>query len=85
MEGLAQANAYVLHRVVVIDLEVPRSMHFKVIKSVSRHHAEHMVEKGNARLYSVDTATIQVERHSDVSFGGTAVNATTAFHANSSS
>jgi hypothetical protein len=60
-------------------------MHFQIIKSVSRHHAEHMVKKGNPRMQSVNTAAIQVQRHSDVSFGGTAVNAATAFHDSSSS
>ena len=60
-------------------------MHFKIIKPVSCYHAEHMVEKRNPRMHSIDTAAIQVERHPDVSFGGTAVNAATAFHDNSSS
>src|SRR6185503_17365893 len=85
VEGLTQANAHILHRVVIVDIEVPRGMYFQIIKPMPRDHAEHMIEKRNPRMESVDTATIQVERHPDVRFGGTAVNAATAFHDNPSS
>jgi hypothetical protein len=71
--------------VVIVDIEVPRGVHFKIIKPMPRDHAEHMVEKRNPRMQSVDTAPIEVERYPDVSFGGTTVNAATAFHDNPSS
>jgi hypothetical protein len=59
-------------------------MHVQIIKPMSRYHGEHMVEKRNARMHSVNTTAIQVERHPNISLGGTAMNAATAFHDNPS-
>src|SRR5262249_40933159 len=85
VERLAQANPHVLDGVMIVDVEIPRGMYFEVEKPVPRYHAEHVVEERDAGVNGVDAIAIEVKRYPNVGFGGTAMDAATAFHDNPSS
>ena len=45
LQGLTQANAHILHRVVGINMQIALGLHFQVDACMPGHKREHVVEK----------------------------------------
>ena len=84
MEGLAEADAHVLDRVVVIHLQVAGGRHLQVEKAVTGHHAQHVVEKRYTGPHGVGAAAVKVQGHLNVGLGSAAVDGTLTVHENDS-
>ena len=67
-ECVAKANAYVLCRVVVVNVNVARAFYGEVKAAVYRKKREHMVKEAAARVYLVLALAVHSEGKKNVCF-----------------
>jgi len=60
-EELSQNNAYILNRMMIVDLDIPICLHFQVEQTVAREKREHVIEKGYARFDSRFPRSINIQ------------------------
>ena len=66
VQRLAEHEAHVLHRVVVVHVEVARALHREVHERVLLEQLEHVVEEADARVDLARARPVEVERQRDV-------------------
>src|SRR6195952_2051254 len=69
---LAERDARVFHRVMVVDMKVAMRFHVEVDQAVTCDLVKHVVEKRHARSKFLLAGAIQIELHTDLRFAGVA-------------
>jgi hypothetical protein len=59
-QGLAQCDAHILHRVVVVDVQIARGRDRQVDQGVARQLIEHVVEEAHAGLVGINPCPVEV-------------------------
>ena len=72
IEGLAESDAHIFNRVMLIDVEVAIALEFEIEGAVTREEFEHVIEEANARRDFVLTTAFDREFDSDACFRGVA-------------
>ena len=67
---LPKCDAYVLNRVVTVNVEVSPGLHLQVNEAVPGDLIEHVVQKGQASIELTLTGSIQPDRHLDLGLCG---------------
>src|SRR5260370_37878193 len=70
---LAQRNTDIFDRMVLVDIEIALGLNLEVENTVTREQLQHVVEKADARLYFVPTATFDGQSQPDIGFRGRAM------------
>ena len=73
-KSLAQGNADVFNRVVIVNLEVALGLHHQVDQTVACNLVKHVVQKGNARAERALAGAIESDRDLDLGLCGVALN-----------
>ena len=73
VESLAERDADVLDRVVLIDVEIARGMQFQIEAAVPREQLQHVIEEANAGARPGTGRGRRGQRQADVGFVGLAV------------
>jgi len=72
-DRLPEADARVLDRVVLVDLEVAGGLHGQVDRPVPGEQLEHVVEEADAAGHLAAARAVEIHRQLDVRFGGLAL------------
>ena len=73
LHRLAQADADVLDRVVLIDVQIALGLDRQIESPVPREQLQHVVEKADARFPRARAAAVEVQLQADLGFAGGAV------------
>lgn len=71
-DGLAERDADVLDRMVIVDVRVPMRFDVEIDETMARDLVEHMVEKRDARRKLLPAGAVEVDLHTDLRFAGVA-------------
>src|SRR3990172_4581425 len=66
LEGLAEGDPDVLHRMMGVDVQVPPAAQLEIEPGVRGERREHVVEEADARRHLRSSRAVQVERERDV-------------------
>ena len=61
LKRLPQGEPHVLHRMVVVHLEVPHSLYRNVEEAMTGEDLQHVIEEGNARIHLRLSLAVEVE------------------------
>src|SRR5688572_28366645 len=64
--GLAQRNAEILNRVVLIDVQIACGANFEIERTVARHQLEHVIEKPDSGTDVVPPFALDAETHTNL-------------------
>src|SRR5690606_14035210 len=73
LERIAENKTDVLHRVVIVDINVAIAPHVEVEQPVLREQRQHVVEERHARIHFCTTGAIDRECQLDLRLGGLAL------------
>jgi hypothetical protein len=79
LEGLAQGNTDILHRMVIIDMQITAGVYFEVECTMTRDLLEHMFEERNPGIETGISAAIEVQDDIDLGFQRIAADICTSF------
>jgi hypothetical protein len=68
-QSLTEGNAYVLNRVVIVDVQVALARDSHIDQCVACQLVEHVVEKPDAGLIVILAGTIEIDLDGNVGFG----------------
>ena len=71
-EGLTERDACVLHRVVIINVQITLGTDGHVNERVARQLIQHMIEETNAGLIVIDTCAVEIDLNGNVRLGSCA-------------
>ena len=77
-DRLAERDAAILHRVVLVDMQVARHLDGEVEEAVAGEELEHMVEEADTRLDVGLSRSVEAHAHRNVRLGRAALNLTGA-------
>ena len=66
-------DAHVLHRVMLIDVQVAARLEIQVEAAVPGEKLQHVIEKANAGRDLVSAAAVQIQAPADIGLGGLAM------------
>jgi len=80
LQTASKADAHILDRVMLIDMQVAAGLDGQVEQAVSGEQGEHVIEEADARVNLRLACSIQRELQGDLSFRGAAVDGGGAMH-----
>lgn len=76
-KGLSKHDADILHRVVIINLDVALGRDFQVTTTVFSEKRQHVIEERNPGFETNFPLTIEIKRETDLGFGGLSIEGVT--------
>ena len=77
-QSLAQRDAGIFDRVVIVDMQIARRPHGHVDQRMPRQLVQHVIEEPDAGLVVIDTRPVEVDLDRDIGFRRLAADAGTA-------